>query len=285
MSLASKLGRTRQCSFGGIYVGWIRSFSADSDGCSDTRNVEDAPRPMRQELVDLFFSLAEHSPDEVPPEHIYRATAQSLGIEASGVPYSGFRYATGRDINKVEWPRVYDLIARLWPDFDRHALGRGYREGVNRILAAHSSAWELDESGRLSRVLPVEAVLQIAAAFRELQVEHYSPALQLFKAAKDAYDDRPRRDRDACSNMFDAMESVAKEKYKMPNSTFGQVVAHISRAGTMNPQVVGVLSAVNDLRNRNFGHGMTTLFRLSPAEVDFTYLACVGGILLLARLP
>lgn len=262
----------------------IRGFSSQAGG-SEIRNVEDAPRPMRQELVDLFFNIAEHHPDEIPPEHIYRATAQSLGIEASGVPYSGFRYATGRDIRNVDWPRVYDLIMRLFPDFDRHALGHKYREGVNRILAAHMSAWELDDQGRLYRVLPSDAVHQVAAAFHELQAERFAPALELFNAARDAYDDRPRRDRDACSNMFDAMESVAKEKYQMPNSTFGQVVGHIPSRGTMNPQIVGVLSALNDLRNKNFGHGMTTPFRLSSAEVDFAYLSCVGGILLLTRMP
>jgi len=59
-------------------VSWIRGFSGQP-GESETRNVEDAPRSMRQELVDLFFTLAEHNPDEIPPEHVYRATAQSLG--------------------------------------------------------------------------------------------------------------------------------------------------------------------------------------------------------------
>ncbi len=49
------------------------------------RNVEDASRPMRQELVDLFFTLAEHHPDEIPLEHIYRATAQA---SASRLPKS-----------------------------------------------------------------------------------------------------------------------------------------------------------------------------------------------------
>ena len=266
-------------------MSWIRGFSSQGSGSSDIRNVEDAPRPMRQELIDLFFSIAEHSPDEIPPEHIYRATAQSLGIESSGVPYSGFRYATGRDIAKVDWPRVYDLIMRLFPDFDRHALGRKYQEGVNRILAAHSVAWELDDQGRLYRVLPADAIQQVAAAFQELQAERFAPALELFNAGRNAYDDRPRRDRDACSNMFDGMESVAKEKYQMPNSTFGQVVNRMPSTGTMNPQIVGVLSALNDLRNKNFGHGMTEPFQLSGAEVDFTYLACVGGILLLTRTP
>jgi hypothetical protein len=266
-------------------VSWIRGFSSQSSGSSQTRNVDDAPRSMRQELVDLFFSIAEHNPDEIPPEHIYRATAQSLGIEASGVPYSGFRYATGRDVRNVDWPRVYDLIMRLFPDFERHALGRKYQEGVNRILAAHSVAWELDDQGRLYRVLPTGAIQQVAAAFQELQAERFAPALELFNAGRDAYDDRPRRDRDACSNMFDAMESVAKEKYQMPHATFGQVVSHVPSTGTMNAQIMNVLSALNDLRNRNFGHGMTTPFQLSSAEVDFTYLSCIGGILLLTRMP
>lgn len=265
-------------------MGWIRGFSHQSGG-SEIRSVEDAPRPMRQELVDLFFTLAEHSPEEVPPEHIYRATVQSLGIDASGNPYGGYRYATGRDIRNVDWPRVYDLIMRLWPDFDRHALGRQYREGVNRILAAHMIAWDLDEEGRLCRILPTEAIHQVAAALRELQAERFAPALELFNAARNAYDDRPRRDRDACSNVFDSMESVAKEKYQMPSATFGQVVARIPGTGTMNAQIVGVLNALNDLRNKNFGHGMTTPFQLSPSDVDFAYLACIGGILLLTRMP
>ncbi len=147
------------------------------------------------------------------------------------------------------------------------------------------SAWELDEEGRLYRVLPVDVVHQVASAFQELQAERFAPALELFNAARDAYDDRPRRDRDASSNMFDAMESVAKERYQMPNSTFGQVVARIPQTGTMSIQVINVLSAINDLRNKNFGHGMTAPFQLSSAEVDFTYLSCVGGILLLTRMP
>jgi len=33
-----------------------------------------------------------------------------------------------------------------------------------------------------------------------------------------------------CSKIiFDAIESVAKEKFGMPHATFGQVVAHIAR--------------------------------------------------------
>jgi hypothetical protein len=71
----------------------------------------------------------------------------------------------------------------------------------------------------LERVLPVAAQAMVAAAFAELSNPAYAPALQLLNAARDAYDDRPRRDRDACSNIFDAMESVAKIKYQRPNDT------------------------------------------------------------------
>jgi hypothetical protein len=266
-------------------VNWIRGFSEQSAGASGARNLEDAPQPMRQELTDLFFSLAEHSQDEVPPEHVYRVTCQSLGIAASGVPYSGYRYASGRDVGRVEWLRIYDLIARLWPDFDRHGYGRQFREGTNRILAAYGVAWELGDDGRLNRVLPVAAQVQVSEAFAELHDPRFEPALDLFKAGRDAFDARPRRDRDACSNVFDALESVAKEKYSMPTATYGQVVAWLRTNTVFNADIVALLSGINDLRNHNFGHGMTTAFSLTGAEVDFTYLTCIGAILLLARTP
>ena len=264
-------------------MSWIRAFSSQS-GDSETRDIEDAPGSMRLELVDLFFSIAEHFPDEISPEHVYTATYQSLGLQATG-SYGAYRQAAGREVRKVDWPRIYDLIARLWPDFDRQGFGNKYREGVNRILAAHRTAWELDDEGRLYRILPVAALDQVTGAFEELHAERFAPALKHFNDARDAYDDRPRRDRDACSNMFDAMESVAKEKYQLPNFTFGQVVHKIPQTGTMNPQITNVQNSLNDLRNKNFGHGMTTPFNLSPAEVDFTYLSCVAGILLIARMP
>ncbi|HEY2459576.1 MAG TPA: hypothetical protein VGI16_02160 [Candidatus Acidoferrum sp.] len=266
-------------------MGWIRSFSSELDGGRGERTLEDAPGPMRQELVDFFFGLAEHHHDEIPPEHVYRVICQSMGISSSGSPYSGYRYAAGRDVNKVDWQRIYDLISRLWPDFERQGFGTRFREGVNRILAAHSTAWELDENGRFYRLLPLSAQAQVAEAFAELNVERYQPAFVLFNTARDAFDDRPRRDRDACCNMFDAMESVAKEKFQLPDATFGQVMVNVHQANTMNPQILALLRSVNDLRNKNFGHGMTILFSLSGPEVDFAYLTCVAAILLLTRMP
>jgi len=251
------------------------------------RNVEDAPQGMRQEFIDLFFTLIEDLPRPNPltPDHLYRIISQSLGIQAAGNPYGGFRYAAGRDIRGVEWPRVYDLISRLWADYDRADISGDFLEGINRILAGYGSAWELRADGRLHRVLPLPAQQQVEAAIAELQDARYAAARPLLAAAIEAYDARPRRDRDVCANAFDAVESVAKTKYGMPNDTFGGVLNHLRGAAAFNPQVLTVLESINALRNRNFGHGMVAPLNLTSAEVDFTYLICIGAILLFTRTP
>lgn len=266
-------------------MNWIRDFGNLEGHEPPARNVEDAPNGMRQELIDLIFGLAEQNPEALLAERLHRIVGQSLGIGIAGQPYGGFRYACGRDINRADWPRVYDLISRLWPEFLRAGLNDQYREGVNRILSGYAAAWDLSDEGRLRRVLPPPAIAQINAAFHELDDPRFAAASALLNNARDAYDDRPRRERDACSNIFDAMESTAKVIYDMPQSTFGQVLAHIRQTGALNEQIVGLLDALNALRNRNFGHGMAAPFNLRPADVDFTYLSCIGAILLFARTP
>lgn len=266
-------------------MGWVRNFSQQEGHVPRARNVEDASPALRRELMDLFFGLAEQNPGTISDGRVYAIIYQSLGMGFSANPYGGYRYAVGRDIGGPPWPRMYDLIARLSPEFEGAGLGGQFREGVNRILAAHGAAWELGEDGRIRRVLPIEALALVNAALLELGDARYEPARGLFNTARDAYDDRPRRDRDACANIFDAMESVAKEKYGLPNATFGQVVAHIRHTRALNQEIIGVLEGLNTLRNRNFGHGMTAPFNLVAAEVDFTYLACIGAILLFVRTP
>ncbi len=247
---------------------------------------DDAPQGLRQEIVDAAFAIAEHSGHEgPPPERLYRIVSQTLGIPPSGNPYSGFRYATGRDLGRAEWPRVYDVALRLAFEFRQVGRFNEFQGGINQALAGNGVVWDLADDGRLVRVLPVPVQHQVSAAMQELSAPRFAPALQLFTAARDAYDDRPRRDRDACSNIFDALESVAKQKYNMPDETFGRVVAHIEQARVLNAQVVAVLRAINELRNKHFGHGMTTPFNLSTSEIDFTYVACLGGILLFAKTP
>jgi hypothetical protein len=139
----------------------------------------------------------------------------------------------------------------LWPDFDRQCFGNQFREGVNRILSAHCVAWELGADGHVSRVLPIAAQSQITAAFTELNDPAYAPALALFTAARDAYDDRPRRDRDACTNIFDALESVAKTKYNRPNDTFGQVKNYVEQNSLLTSEVIVMFTALNQLPDRD----------------------------------
>ena len=266
-------------------MSYFRDFSSSDEFQPRARDISnEAPDALRQELVDLIFHIVETNAQVLQEERIHRILCQSIGKAASAEPHGGFRYAAGRDLARADWQRVYDLIIRLWPEFLNAGLHEQYRESVNRILAGHRVVWELDEDGRLHRVVPIAAGQLIAAAMAELGDPRFAPALALLYAAVDAFDDRPRRDRDACANVFDCMESVAKEVFQMPTATFGAVVAHVRQAQAMQAEVISVLESVNTLRNRKFGHGMTVPFDLSPAEVDFTYLTCIGAVLLFARL-
>ncbi len=266
----------------------IRQFSSSVNAAPPIRNIDsEAPDRMRNELIDLLFHIAENNRGSLGPQRLYNIICQSLGESAAGEPYGGFRRGAAQALLRADWTRVYDLLCRLWPELvrmDADAIN-AYLEGVNRILAAYGIAWEMDTDGELRRVLPSIAHTQVTAAIAELSAPRFAPALVLLKAAIDAFDARPRRDRDACSNIFDAMESVAKEVFHLPNATFGSVLAHVRQNGGVTIEVVSVLDAINTLRNRKFGHGMTVHFDLTSAEVDFVYLSCIGGILLFAKIP
>lgn len=262
----------------------FRNFTSSEEYQHPVRNIDtDAPSGMRQELIDLFFHLAEHNSPPMSVELVHRIICQSLGTPASGQPYGGFRYAAGRDFGKAEWPRVYDSICRLWLEFDHAGVAKEYCQGVNRILSGNSVVWEFSEQGRLQRHLPIPAQSLVEAAITELRTPQFAPALALMNAARDAFDDRPRRDRDVCSNIFDCLESVAKEVFNMPNATFGSVLKHTRRTKAFQSEITSVLESINTLRNKNFGHGMTNPFDLSIGEVDFTYLSCIGAILLFIK--
>jgi len=266
-------------------MNWIRDFGMQ-EAAQPARTVEDAPREMRQELIDLFFGLAEQNVGGgLSDERLHRVVSQSLGIAPAGNPYGGYRYAAGRDIGGVPWQRIYDLISRLWPLFDGAHVSDQYQQGVNRILAGYGAAWDLWADGRLHRVLPAAAQEMVNAAFQELQNPQYAAALELMISARDAYDDRPRQDRDSCANVFDAMESVAKIKYNRPNDTFGAVKNYIEQNHLFRQEVIDSLTALNQMRNGHFGHGMQDVFDLTAAEVDFVYLNCISVILLLMRTP
>jgi hypothetical protein len=262
----------------------FRDFSSSDEFQQPIRNIDsDAPTAMRHELIDLFFHLAEHNFPQLSDERLCRIISQSLGKRAPGQPYGGYRSAAGRDLEKAEWPRVYDLICRLWPEFEKVGIGGEYHQGINRILSGNRVVWELDRAGQLHRVLPPQFQTFLATSFAELSNPRFAAALELFNAALDAFDYRPRRDRDACSNIFDCMESVAKEVFSMPNATFGEILKNIRQNQSFKSEIIGVLDAINTLRNRKFGHGMTITFDLSQNEIDFTFITCIGGILSFAR--
>jgi len=262
---------------------WIRDFSRQHAAAPE-RNVDnDAPYGMRSELVDFFFQLANDSNGQLQPRVIYEATALMLGAGVTANPYGGYPGRVLRDIGRADWWRVYDWISRLWREFDRAGLADPFREGANTVLAAHGIVWELDGAGHWERILPEPLRRQVATAITELDQDRFAPARHLFNAATEAFNARPRRDRDACSNAFDALESVAKITCAMPNATLGQVLDEVRRRGTMNEDVQRLLRNIEAVRHNNFGHGMAEPFGLNGTEVDFVYTVCSAGILLFTR--
>jgi hypothetical protein len=263
-----------------------RNFSALQDHVPPLRNVDnDAPSPMRQEILAATYGLLPMCDQALTAEQIYYGIEQMLGEQAAGNPMAGLRQRLGRDLANAHWARVYDVISWLWAQFQRVGLNEPFRQSMNQILAAYGAAWDLAENGQLVRVLPAAAQNQIVAAIVEIREARYAPALALFNAARDAYDGRPRRDRDTCGNIFDALESVAKIKYNRPNETFGQVKNHMEQNNLARPEIIEIFTALNQMRNHHFGHGGTVEFNLSAAEVDFVYLTCIASILLLTRRP
>lgn len=267
-------------------MGGTRDFSAQQGHAPPLRNIDnDAPQPMRQEILAVAYDLLPNCHGAVTEAQLYYGIVQMLGQQAAGNPMAGWRQRLGRDLANSEWTRIYDVISWLWGQFQRAGLQEVLRQNVNQVLAAHAVVWDLGEDGRLHRVLPAAAQAQVQAAIQELGDARYAPAQALFHAARDAYDDRPRRDRDACMNAFQAVESAAQIRFDMPGRPFDGVLGELRSRGGTNAEVLHVLDSLNVLRHRNFGHGGAEEFALGPAEVDFVYLTCIGAILLFTRTP
>lgn len=265
-------------------MGGVRDFGAQEGHIPAVRNVDnEAPAGMRQEILAIVYNILPNCAGFVTEEQIYYGVEQMLGLQAAGNPMAGWRQRLGRDLGNAEWTRIYDVICWLFGQFQLAGLHEAFKQEVNRALTAYRAAWDLGVDGRLHRVLPAATQTQVEAAIQELRDPQYAPASARFNDARGAYDDQPRRSWDVCTNVFDAMESVAKIKCSMPNATFGEVVNGLRRRQAFNPQILALLEGINILRNRNFGHGMAVQFNLSSAEVDFTYLACISAILLFTR--
>ena len=261
----------------------IRGFTGSGECVAPQRTIDnDAPQPFRQELVDAVFQIAEQFPDE--PQRFHRVLSQSIGLQPSGNPYGGYSMPLDGRLSRAEWPRVYDLICRLVPEFQRLGALDAYRENVNRLLSGNGIVWDLGADGLLHRAMPAVMQAQVMAVIRALQDPRFESTNRHLQDAINANDARPRRDRDVCANAYDAMESVAKVAYGLGTGTLGGALDEAQRREDLDRFTVGILRGLETLRHNRFGHGTTTPFGLKPAEVDFVYFTCLAGILLFSRL-
>ena len=244
-------------------------------------NDNNVPNGFRLELVDAVYLIFERT-REFNERKLYQIILQSLGIVGPGSPMAGFRDRIGKEVVDVPWQRVLDLVVRLRAEVPTYESE--YREVVNRLLSGYGLVWDLGEDGRLHRILPPVVQNQVEESFRELSLPRFAATLGLFRAAMMAYDDRPQRGREACKNIFDALESVSKEVFGLPAGTFGSVLAEVRKRPSMAPETISVLQKLYDMANGHFRHGMTTPFTLKAAEVDFVLVSSIAGILLFVRL-
>jgi hypothetical protein len=258
-----------------------RDFSMSGEIPQPERRIDnDAPATMRVELIDSIFALADNTgPSE---RTLYNAVTGALGVIAAVNPYGTLSRRAAEHLRDADWPRVYDIILRLVREFERVGRFDEYRQVVDRILSAYGVAWEISQTGTLTRGLPEAAVAQIASAFQELATPGFEAARDLLNAADLDFNAVPRRDRDACANAFDSMEAVGRIRFGA--NTLGGVLNVLQVQNAMDRFTLNALRALEVIRHNHFGHGNPEPFNLSGPEVEFACVSCVAGILLLRKL-
>jgi hypothetical protein len=260
-----------------------RDFSASGEVPVPERRIDnDAPGRMRVELLNAIFGLADDTGLGPTERTLYNAVTGCLGVIAGVNPYGTLCRRASEHLRDADWPRVYDVILRLVTEFERSRRLGEYRRAVNRILSAYGIVWDVDETGRLVRVLPAIAEEQVTTAIPALSDPQFESARNLLHAAQDAFNAVPRRERDTCANVFDAMEAVGRIRFG--GQTFGRGLDNLQPSGAVDRFVLAALRSLETIRHNHFGHGTQQPFNLAPAEVDFIYLTCIAGILLLLRL-
>jgi hypothetical protein len=238
---------------------------------------EDAPMRLRFFVLEtLQTSITYHRASMI----VGRALCKpELGTFVSPYPIQVWQ-KLGPYIYQGDWWEVYNLIEAIWKELEP-AHRRNFAEDLNRVFSEESIGWKLDEAGCLQRTLPATVQAQVEEVFRELQIPRFASALTLVKSAHKAYNARPRTDRDVCTNIFDALESVAKEVFGQPNATFGHVLKKAN--GVFAAETISTLEKLYGMANAHFRHGMTEPFKLKSGETDFVYLTCLAGMLLFVR--
>ncbi len=240
---------------------------------------DDAPKRLR------FFIL------ETLQQSFYPQVA--LGIVARvlckpglivGTPPGAVLWKTVQhNIDDCKWPEVYNLIEAMYAELRSSSLAGAilFEKEVNRVFGEESIGWKLDSDGLLQRTLPAAVHVQVEQIFAELEAPRFSPALVHLRSAYEAYNARPRSDLDVCSKIFDALESVAKEGFSLPNGTFGDVLK--KARGAFSPETISTLEKLYAMASNHFRHGNTEPFALRPSETDFVYVTCLAGMMLFVR--
>lgn len=243
---------------------------------------DDAPPRLR------FFALEflkKNFYDHVARELVARilCTPKLLTLDIHGPRSWGL---LRESIEECKWWDLYNLLEGIYVDLEHNASGRptSFVEEVNAVFGEESIGWRMAANGHLERQLPKIASVEEEAAFRELQAPRFAAALGHMESSRGAYNARPRRDREVCSEAFDALESVAKEEFSLPTGTFGDAIKAARSNGTVSQETLSILEKIYALGNNHFRHGLTEPFALKASEVDFFYLSCVGAILMLVRL-
>lgn len=265
-----------------------RDFSKLRSGPHRTID-NDAPDALRIEWAYAAFKLAgeaeQQSQGRDSQWRLYQLIHSALGRSGSVKPYGGYLKAASDVLTGADWPRFYDISIATWGLFYSNEDRLVYAEKTNELFAASGVVWDMvPETGQLERILPPTVQELARGAFEELSAPLFSAALELFAAAKTAFDARPRRTRDVGANAFDGLESAARIRMGKRYSTFGPALDAATHQNLVDRYIAEVLKKIEVVRHNQLGHGMTTQFSLRPDEVEFVYIACLMAARLFVRL-
>jgi hypothetical protein len=242
---------------------------------------DDAPKRIRFFAIDF---LKDHYEHWVAKDLIARVFCLSdLRIGALSQSHTWARLTT--EVNQSSWWGLFNLFEAIFEDL-RNDYGREHQdfaEELNSELAQESVGWRMDAVGKFQRQIPLAVRTEEESAFKELQAPRFAPALVHLESARRTFNARPRRDREVCSEAFDAVESVAKEWFTLPNATFGDILKAARNKSTCSSEATSILEKLYSLANNHFRHGMTDPFKLSAGKAEFVYVQCLSAILLFVR--
>ena len=218
----------------------------------------------------------------------YETVADALCVPellSAEMPIIGQWEPIWAQVSCCEWWQLFNLLEAIYRYLPHMSSGQEliYMQKLNDVFAEESIGWRMNGAGHLERQLPDAAKTQVESLFRELQAPRFSPALEHVKAAHTAYNGHPRRGREVCSEVFDALESMAKEVFSMPTATFGDVIKTMRARNVFSQETISTLEKLWVLASNHFRHGMTEPFALLEGEVEFVYLTSIGGMLMLVR--